>query len=159
MRVALIGILLSGCTLYESGGGGGGGDDDDPIPPGGGPVGRFFSIDRTQVGPNECLFNEENMTHSVSVEAVSSVFVDGIQPAGVVVRTAPAVKSNGDPPNVVFAMFESWSGVEGGSASPMVQYEIWVSGNTIIGDARTAFSNSTPIGPPSCSYAWTLSGF
>jgi hypothetical protein len=158
MRLALIGILLGGCTLYENGGGGGGGDDD-VIPPNGGPVGRFFSIDRTKTAPNQCFFKEEDMTHSVSVESGSSVFVDGIQPAGVVVRTQPAVKANGDPPNVVFAMFESWSGVEGGSASPMVQYDIWVSGNTIIGDARTAFSNSTPIGPPSCSYVWTLSGF
>jgi hypothetical protein len=158
MRVALIGILLGGCTLYESGGGGGG-SDDDPIPPDGGPVGRFFSIDRTKTTPTECFFNEEDMTHSVSVESVNAVFVDGIQPAGVIVRTQAAVKSNGDAPNVVFATFESWSGVEGGSASPMVQYEIWVSGNTIVGDARTAFSNSTPIGPPSCSYAWTLSGF
>jgi hypothetical protein len=55
--------------------------------------------------------------------------------------------------------FESWSGLKGGGASPMIQYEIWVNGNMVIGEARTTFNNGTPIGPPSCSYTWTLSGF
>jgi hypothetical protein len=156
VRTALLAVLLSGCLLYESGGPSG---DDSPDDPNGGPVGRTFSVDRIKDGPTECQFAGEDMTHSVSVDSVNTVFVDGIQPAGVVVRPGPAREDNFDSPNVVFAAFESWQGIEGGSASPMVQYEIWVDGGLITGNARTSFANSTPIGPPGCSYTWTLSGF
>ena len=157
VRVASLAVLLSGCLLYESGGPGGADGPDDP--PGTGPVGRIFSIERTKTGPNECQFVDEDMTHNVSVESVNTVFVDGIQPAGVVVRTNPARELDRDAPNVVFAMFETWQSIDGESAGPMVQYDIWVDGGLITGDARTSFPNSSPVGPPSCSYTWTLSGF
>lgn len=154
MRVALLGVLLAGCTLYDTRGGGGG----DDTPPGGGPVGRVFVIERTQTQPSGCFgFIEENQSHTVDVESVTAVFVDSITPAGIVVRSAPA-REPADPPNVVFALFESWNG-EFGPVGPQIQYDIWVDGNLVTGKARTSFPNPDPAGPPGCSYAWTLSSF
>ena len=157
MRVALLGVLLTGCTLYDSRGDGGD-DVGPPPPPGGGPVGRVFAIDRTQTQPSGCFgFSEEDQSHTVDVESVNVVFVDGVTPAGIVVRNA-AAREPADPPNVVFSLFESWSGPNG-SAGPQIQYEIWVDGNLVTGKARTSFPNPDPAGPPGCSYAWTLSSF
>src|SRR5688500_4147286 len=156
MRLVLLGTLLAGCTLYDSRS-----DDDDigpPPPPGGGPVGRTFLIERNQTQPSGCSpFTQENQSHNVDVESTTTAFVDGIQPAGLVIRAEGARESNGGPPNVVFTVFETWNGVEG-SASPSVQYDIWVEGNLITGKARTSFPNPGPEANV-CVYAWTLSSF
>lgn len=154
IRFAWLAGLLAGCTLFESGGGPG---DDVPPPPGGGPVGRSFLIERAQTAPSQCdRYGQENDSHSIDVEQ-TMILVDGLVAAGPVVRPQAAIEDNGDSPNVAFRVFENWSSVEF-SASPSIQYEIWVSGNLITGRANTSFPNPG-VGPTVCFYQWNLSSF
>lgn len=143
-RAALsLALTLAGCTLET----GAGGDDDGTAR---GPIGRTFLLERTIATASDCgEFAELEQTREVEVEA-SEVFVDGTLAAGPVIRPGPVREDAGDPPNLAFTVFESWSSSTGG-ANPLVQYTVWVDGAVVTGVADTSF-------PPDCTYAWTVVG-
>lgn len=150
MRLALVALLLGGCTVYETNGG-----DDDVGPPGSGPIGRQFFVERVRVSESPCPpFMETDAPHTVVVEQ-SSVFVDDLPAGGAAIRGGPAREEAGDLPNLAFAVFESWTSNEG-FASPQVQYEMWVDGALVTGKASTAFQHQGPAGPVTCTYGWML---
>lgn len=156
LRVALLLVLATGCTLYERKGGSGG-DDDGPGGSGsggggGGPVGRTFFVERTTSSSSPCpIFDGETLAHQVSVNDLFDVNVDGRLAIDVSVRDQPAFEANGEPPNVVFTIDEQWSSPNG-PAFPFIRYEMWVDTSFATGKASTEF----PFESTSCSYTWVL---
>jgi hypothetical protein len=148
MRLALIGLLLTGCYIVEPGPGPSG--DDTPPPPGGeGPVGRSFFIERIPTSPSCADFAEENQTHQISVQT-NQVFVGGALASGTTVRSAPANESS-DAPNVIFVHDEFWTSTEG-STAVQIHYTIWVSGPIVTGDVLASFQFLGSF----CSYMWRV---
>ena len=153
-RLLAIGLLLGGCTLYESRG-----DDDDPTagpPPGdsgsgggsgSGPEGKQFLLARAQVGGIPCGFVEEEFARTIGIEG-GQVFVDGVQAVVRSFRSNAAREDRSDPPNVVFTHDEVWQSA--GTVFPIIDTSLWIDGTTITGDASTAFDG--------CSYTWRVTG-
>jgi hypothetical protein len=157
MRSVLIGLLLSGCYIVEPEHGSGG--DDSPPPPGdgsggggSGPIGRTFNISRTPTSPSKCpQFAQENQGHTIMVTPTDVLLENQMFAFNVQVRSDAASEANFDSPNVVFTVFENWSSSEG-PASPDVQYQLWVSGNQLTGDANASFAFIDTV----CSYTWRI---
>jgi hypothetical protein len=148
VRLALTGLLLSGCYIVEPGGPSG--DDTPPPPPGDqGPIGRSFTIGRTPTSPSCADFVEENQSHQISVEA-NAVFVGGGSALNTLVRAAPALEGS-DAPNVTFTHNEFWTGMDG-STAVQVRYSIWVSGDFVTGDVNASFNFLGNF----CSYTWRV---
>jgi hypothetical protein len=145
MRRALVLTALTGCTLSA-----GGPSPQDPAARG--PIGRTFVVERALVMASDCgAFAELERMHEIEVEA-QAIYVDGAIAAGPVIRPGPARQSDGGAPNLAFVVFESWSAPGVGTASPLVQYDLWVDGSLVTGTARTSF-------PPDCAYRWEVTGF
>jgi hypothetical protein len=162
MRLALVlAVVLSGCTLYDHGSGPSGDDDIGGGGGGGGggtgPIGRFFVINRVLTTSDPCPdFVERDQLHDFNVSN-TEILVDGSPAAGPLIRSEPASEAAFDPPNVACTVFESWGSADGAGASPTIDYQLWVSGQTITGKAMTSFVANTPDGSVGCSYSWTLS--
>lgn len=159
MRLVLVlAVALSGCTLYDHGSGPSGDDGPDGSGGGGGgPIGRTFFINRVLTSGDPCPdFVERDQLHDFNVSN-NEILVDGTPAAGPLIRSEPAREADFDPPNVACTVFESWGSVDGAGASPTVDYQLWVDGSTVTGEAMTSFVANTPDGAVSCSYSWTLS--
>lgn len=161
MRLVLLGILLTGCTLFESGGGGPGdpgGDDDGSggSGSGAGPVGRTFVVQRSLVASPSCGFAEETRSRTVSVSA-SSVTINGASGTNVFVNPAPVQQTATNQGNVRFTVVESW--VNGPAfVQPAIRVELWVDGPTIVGIGQADVNFDVDMEPIFCSYTWELTG-
>lgn len=157
MRLVLIGLLLSGCYIVEPEHGSGGGDDVIGPPPGdggggAGPIGRSFNLIRTPTSPSGCpTFAQENQGHTIQVTSTDVILESSMFAFNVSIRSDPARESSFDSPNVQFTVFEDWTSGVGG-ANPDVNYQLWVAGNELTGDANASFLFADTV----CSYTWRI---